>query len=101
MVKSLLETAKQFLQKVKEVGEDTVTVITDNPKKSCLVIASGVVFIAPVVVLCPLLGAAGFGAAGPIAGYLVTVYMAFDLFLTVRCYKQVLSLLPGKRAWGP
>ncbi len=85
MVKSLLETAKQFLQKAKGVGEDTVTVITDNPKQTCLVIACGVVFIAPVVVLCPLLGAAGFGAVGPVAGYLVTACMTFDSFLTVRC----------------
>lgn len=73
------------MQKAKDIGEDTVTVITDNPKQTCLVIACGVVFIAPVVVLCPLLGAAGFGAAGPVAGYLVKVFVASHLSLTVRC----------------
>lgn len=44
--------------------------ITAHPEQTAFYVASGIVFVAPFVLTGPLLGAAGFTAAGPAAGEL-------------------------------
>ncbi|KAF2759860.1 hypothetical protein EJ05DRAFT_474907 [Pseudovirgaria hyperparasitica] len=55
------------MESILAAGKTVGDYIVENPGRTALYAAQGVAIIAPSVVFTPVLGAVGFGVAGPIA----------------------------------
>lgn len=56
--------------------QGAATFVKNNPWKAAGIAGLGVVSVAPMIFLGPVLGAVGFGAAGPIAGTAAAAWQA-------------------------